>query len=98
MTIQHRTVDIEAASKLWKEDLSASQIAKCFGASQRHRRDHISKSRVLPFEAASSQLPTAREQESSAEGQLQCATAGPIPQSSLPTNMTWSDCRSPSAS
>lgn len=48
MTIQHRTVDIEAASKLWKEDLSASQIAKCFGASQRHRRDHISKSRVLP--------------------------------------------------
>ncbi len=34
MTIQHRTVDIEAASKLWKEDLSASQIAKRFGVSR----------------------------------------------------------------
>ncbi|MDX0523006.1 GcrA cell cycle regulator [Sinorhizobium medicae] len=34
MTIQHRTVDIEAAAKLWKEDLSASQIAKRFGVSR----------------------------------------------------------------
>ncbi|WP_085026851.1 GcrA family cell cycle regulator [Ensifer aridi] len=34
MTIQHRTVDIEAASKLWKDDLSASQIAKRFGVSR----------------------------------------------------------------
>lgn len=34
MTIQHRTVDIEAASELWKEDLSASQIAKRFGVSR----------------------------------------------------------------
>jgi hypothetical protein len=34
MTIQHRTVDIEAAAKLWKDDLSASQIAKRFGVSR----------------------------------------------------------------
>lgn len=34
MTIQHRTVDIEAASKLWKDDLSASQIARRFGVSR----------------------------------------------------------------
>jgi GcrA cell cycle regulator len=34
MTIQHRTVDIEAASKLWRDDLSASQIAKRFGVSR----------------------------------------------------------------
>ncbi|WP_322883232.1 GcrA family cell cycle regulator [Sinorhizobium medicae] len=34
MTIQHRTVDIEAASKLWRDDLPASQIAKRFGVSR----------------------------------------------------------------
>lgn len=34
MTIQHRTVDIEAAAKLWRDDLSASQIAKRFGVSR----------------------------------------------------------------
>jgi GcrA cell cycle regulator len=34
MTIQHRTVDIEAASKLWNDDMSASQIAKRFGVSR----------------------------------------------------------------
>ncbi|AUX76389.1 GcrA family cell cycle regulator [Sinorhizobium fredii] len=34
MTIQHRTVDIEAASKLWKDDFSASQIAKRFGVTR----------------------------------------------------------------
>ncbi|WP_085035210.1 GcrA cell cycle regulator [Ensifer aridi] len=32
MTIQHRTVDIEAASKLWKDE--ASQIAKRFGVTR----------------------------------------------------------------
>ncbi|MDW9816706.1 GcrA family cell cycle regulator [Sinorhizobium meliloti] len=34
MSIQHRTVDIEAAAKLWRDDLSASQIAKRFGVSR----------------------------------------------------------------
>ncbi|MDX0948958.1 GcrA cell cycle regulator [Sinorhizobium medicae] len=34
MIIQHRTVDIEAAAKLWRDDLSASQIAKRFGVSR----------------------------------------------------------------
>ncbi|WP_244562547.1 GcrA family cell cycle regulator [Ensifer aridi] len=34
MTIQHLTVDIEAASKLWKDDLSASQIATRFGVTR----------------------------------------------------------------
>lgn len=34
MTIQHRAVDMEAASKRWKDDLSASQIAKRFGVSR----------------------------------------------------------------
>ncbi|WP_208152981.1 GcrA family cell cycle regulator [Sinorhizobium medicae] len=34
MTIQHRTVDIEAAAKLWRDDLPASQIAKRFGVSR----------------------------------------------------------------
>ncbi|MGN7749748.1 GcrA family cell cycle regulator [Sinorhizobium sp. 22678] len=34
MTIQHRIVDIEAAAKLWRVDLSASQIAKRFGVSR----------------------------------------------------------------
>ncbi|RVH12788.1 GcrA cell cycle regulator [Sinorhizobium meliloti] len=34
MTIQHRTVDIEASAKLWKEGLSASQIASRFGVSR----------------------------------------------------------------
>jgi len=34
MTIQHRTVDIEAAAKLWRDDLTASQIAKRFGVSR----------------------------------------------------------------
>ncbi|PDT42020.1 MULTISPECIES: GcrA family cell cycle regulator [Sinorhizobium] len=34
MTIQHRPVDIEAASKLWRDDLSASQIASRFGVSR----------------------------------------------------------------
>ncbi|AEH79666.1 GcrA cell cycle regulator [Sinorhizobium meliloti SM11] len=34
MTIQHRTVDIEAAARLWRDDLSASQIAKRFGVSR----------------------------------------------------------------
>jgi GcrA cell cycle regulator len=34
MTIQHRTVDIEASAKLWKEGLSASQIASKFGVSR----------------------------------------------------------------
>jgi len=34
MTIQHRTVDIEAAAKLWRDDHSASQIAKRFGVSR----------------------------------------------------------------
>jgi GcrA cell cycle regulator len=34
MTIQHRTVDVEAASKLWRDDFSASQIAKRFGVSR----------------------------------------------------------------
>ncbi|WQO98252.1 GcrA family cell cycle regulator (plasmid) [Sinorhizobium meliloti] len=33
ITIQHRTADIEAASKPWKDDLSASQIARRFGVS-----------------------------------------------------------------
>ena len=34
MTIQHRTVDIEASAKLWKDGLSASQIASRFGVSR----------------------------------------------------------------
>jgi GcrA cell cycle regulator len=34
MTIQHRTVDIEASAKLWSEGLSASQIARRFGVSR----------------------------------------------------------------
>ncbi|ASQ03642.1 GcrA cell cycle regulator [Sinorhizobium meliloti] len=34
MTIQHRTVDIEASAKLWSEGLSASQIASRFGVSR----------------------------------------------------------------
>jgi GcrA cell cycle regulator len=34
MTIQHRTVDIEASAKLWSEGLSASQIANRFGVSR----------------------------------------------------------------
>ncbi|MHC2488939.1 GcrA cell cycle regulator [Sinorhizobium meliloti] len=34
MTIQHRTVDIEAAAKLWRDDVSAAQIAKRFGVSR----------------------------------------------------------------
>ncbi|QFI65773.1 GcrA family cell cycle regulator [Sinorhizobium alkalisoli] len=34
MNIQHRTVDIEAAAKLWRDDLTASQIAKRFGVSR----------------------------------------------------------------
>ncbi len=34
MTIQHRTVDIEAAAKFWRDDFSASQIAKRFGVSR----------------------------------------------------------------
>jgi len=34
MTIQHRTVDIEASAKLWSEGLSASQIASKFGVSR----------------------------------------------------------------
>ncbi len=52
MTIQHRTADIEAGSKLWRDDLSASQVVKRFGVPQRHRRDRISKSRVFPGETA----------------------------------------------
>jgi GcrA cell cycle regulator len=50
MNIQRRTVDIEAASKLWKDDLSASQIAKLRREPKRYRRDRISKSRVFPGE------------------------------------------------
>ncbi|PND29052.1 GcrA family cell cycle regulator [Sinorhizobium sp. M4_45] len=34
MTIQHRTVDIEASAKLWSEGLSAAQIASRFGVSR----------------------------------------------------------------
>lgn len=34
MTIQHRVVDIEASAKLWKDGLSASQIASRFGVSR----------------------------------------------------------------
>jgi GcrA cell cycle regulator len=34
MTIQHRTVDIETSAKLWKDGLSASQIASRFGVSR----------------------------------------------------------------
>ncbi|RMI10451.1 GcrA family cell cycle regulator [Sinorhizobium meliloti] len=34
MTIQHRTVDIEAAAKLWSEGLSAAQIASRFVVSR----------------------------------------------------------------
>ncbi|MHC2492082.1 hypothetical protein ACVII0_005936 [Sinorhizobium meliloti] len=81
MTIQHRTVEIEAASKPWKDALCG--LHRLQGASvclPTSSLDRISKSRVVLMEAASSQIAdrtSARELRG--RTRLQCATASPIP-------------------
>ncbi|MDW9391080.1 hypothetical protein GOB99_02600 [Sinorhizobium meliloti] len=67
MTIQHRTADIEAASKPWKDDLSASQIARRFGVSPNVIAGIAFRNRAL-F-SSKPRARNCRPHESSAEGQ-----------------------------
>ncbi|MQX47113.1 GcrA family cell cycle regulator [Sinorhizobium medicae] len=88
MTIQYRTVDIEAASKLWRNDLPASQIAKRFGVSRNvivglafrnrglfpWRGDAGKKTRAPgPRKAAEPAKPRKRAQELKREPEIQAA-------------------------
>lgn len=67
ITIQHRTADIEAASKPWKDDLSASQIARRFGVSPNVIAGIAFRNRAL-F-SSKPRARNCRPHESSAEGQ-----------------------------
>lgn len=64
ITIRHRTVDFDAASKPWKVDPSASQMARRFGVSRNVVVGIAFPNRALfSWKPRARKLPTAREQE-----------------------------------
>ncbi len=80
MTIQHRTVDIEAASKPCKDDLSASQTARRFGVSPNVIAGIAFRNRALSHRSRELAIADrTRARELRGRTRLQCATASPIP-------------------